>query len=105
MIRFLLAVIITEAITELVVKSELFFPLREYLFEKGKKNSFFNRFHSLVDCGYCFSVWMGWFTAFLLFKENSFLIHSYVDWIFIGLVIHRLSNIFHFLIDKLHGLD
>jgi hypothetical protein len=101
MFKFLLAVIITEALTEIVVKSELFFPLREYLFERGKKNSFFNWFHSLVDCGYCFSVWMGWFTAFLLFRENLFLIH----WVFIGLAIHRLSNIFHFLIDRLHGLD
>lgn len=103
MFRFLIAVIITEAITEIVVKSELFFPLRAYLFDKGKKNLFFNKLHSLVDCGYCFSVWMGWLTAFLLFRESSILIHVYVDWFFIGLVLHRLSNGLHFLIDRLHG--
>lgn len=105
MFRFLMAVIITEALTEIVVKSELFFPFRSYIFEKGKKNSFFNKLHSLIDCGYCFSVWMGWFTAFLLFRESSILIHGYVDWFFIGLIIHRLSNVFHFLVDRLHGLD
>ena len=105
MIKFLLAIIITEAITEIVVKSELFFPLRAHLFEKGKTNKIFNWFHSLLDCGYCFSVWVGLFTAFLLFRESSFLIHSYIDWIFIGVATHRLSNVFHFLIDRLRGLD
>ena len=105
MIKFFMAVIITEALTEIVVKSELLFPFRSYVFNRGKSNSFFTWIHSLVDCGYCFSVWMGWLTAFLLFGNNFVLIHTYVDWFFIGLVIHRLSNIFHFLIDRLHGLD
>ena len=103
MFKFLMAIIITEAITEIVVKSELFFPFRKYVFEKGKNSSFFKWVHSLIDCGYCFSVWIGWFTAFLLFSGDSFLVNSYVDWFFIGLIIHRLSNIFHFLIDRLHG--
>jgi len=98
MIKFLLAIIITEAITEVVVKSELFFPFRGYLFEKGKTDKIFNWFHSLIDCGYCFSVWVGLFISFLLFRESNFFIHSYIDWIFIGLVVHRLSNVFHFLI-------
>ena len=103
MYEFLIAIIITEAITEIIVKSELFFPFRACLFEKGKTNKIFNWFHSLVDCGYCFSVWVGLFTALLFFRESSFLMHKYVDWLFIGLVIHRLSNVFHFLVDKLRG--
>ena len=105
MYRLLIAIIVTEAITEIVVKSELFFPFRAYLFEKGKTNEIFNWFHSLFDCGYCFSVWVGLFVSFFLFRENNFFIHDYIDWILIGLVIHRLSNVFHFLIDRLHGLD
>ena len=98
-----MAIIITEAITEVVVKSELFFPFRAYLFEKGKNNSFFKWFHSLIDCGYCFSVWAGLFISFIFFRESSFLMYKYIDWIFIGIVIHRLSNILHFLIDRVHG--
>lgn len=96
-----MAVVITEALTEIVVKSELFFPLRRYLFEKGKKNKIFNWFHSLVDCGYCFSVWVGIFVSFLIFRNDLFLTHSYIDWVFMGIIIHRISNCFHFLIDRI----
>jgi len=103
LIKFLICIIITETITEITVKSELFFPLRSYLFKKGETNKLFNWLHSLIDCGYCFSVWVGLLTSLLFFRESSFLMYEYVDWVFIGLVIHRLSNVFHFLVDRLHG--
>jgi len=98
--KILFFIVITEAITEVVVKSELFFPLRKWVFNR-KKNKVFEWLHSLLDCGYCFSVWVGWFVTLLLFvpNQNIVFISKYIDWVFIGLFIHRGSNLFHFIVD------
>jgi hypothetical protein len=105
LIKFLMAIVLTEAITELVVKSKIFEPLRAKLFDLAERSKVFKWLHELIDCGYCFSVWTGWLVAFLLFFGSSFIIHKYVDWIILGLVLHRLSNVFHFIVDRLHGID
>lgn len=99
--KYFIFVILTEAITELVVKSELFFPLRAYLHKKGMDNGFFKWLHELIDCGYCFSVWAGWTVALFLVALDTILISKYFDWILVGLILHRLSNVLHFLIDRL----
>ena len=99
MLRFILAVIITEAITELLTKSEIFIPLRGFFFNRRDKKVF-GFIHKLLDCGYCTSVWSGWFVALVFFKDIGIL-NVWVDWFFVGLVIHRLSNVLHFLIDRL----
>jgi hypothetical protein len=104
-LKIFAAVVLTEAITELVVKSELFEPLRSKIFDLSNKSKFFDWVHRLLDCGYCFSVWAGWLIAFLLFFGNKIFLHGYLDWVIVGLVLHRLSNMFHFLLDRLHGLD
>jgi len=95
-ITILLFVIVTEAITELVVKSELFEPLRKYCFES--KYWLFNFIHRILDCGYCFSVWAGFFVVILNYVTSYFI----VDIFMLGIVVHRLSNVLHFLIDKLY---
>lgn len=100
-IKFLLAIILTEAITEIITKAEIIEPLRQKVFNRIKEGNFFEWFHSLVGCGYCVSVWVGWFVALLLFHKSS-VIHSYVDWVFIGLILHRLSNVLHFIIDRIN---
>lgn len=99
-----LAIVITEAITELVVKSDIFRPLRAKIFDIGQNNRFFSWLHNLMDCGYCFSVWAGWAVAFL-FREEFNLFHQYVDWFIVGLLFHRLSNLFHNIMDRVHGLE
>jgi len=88
--------ILIEAITQIVTKSELFEPIRKFFFDR-RKNKFFNWMHSLIDCGYCTSVWVGWFVviSFLFFK--SMILNVF----FIGIVLHRLSNILHFIIDRI----
>ena len=103
-IKFLLAVVLTEAITEIVTKSEIFNPIRAKIFSLGQSNKFFSWLHSLLDCGYCFSVWAGALTAILFFRDVN-LIHVYIDWFFVALVLHRLSNLFHNFVDKVHGFD
>jgi len=96
LINIVLFVVVTEAITELVVKSELFEPLRKYCFES--KYKIFNFIHRIIDCGYCFSVWAGFFVIILNYVTSNFI----VDIFMLGIAIHRLSNIFHNLIDKLY---
>jgi hypothetical protein len=103
-IKFFLAIVLTEAITEVVTKSQFFNPLRAKIFSLTKKNKFFIWLHELLDCGYCFSVWTGVFIAILFFRDVN-LIHKSVDWFFIALVLHRLSNMFHNIMDRIHGID
>ena len=95
--KILLAIIFTEAVTELVVKSEFFYPLRKCLFN-GRDNKIIKFFNNLFDCGYCFSVWVGMFVIVLIFKFDNIFINYFIY----GIVIHRLSNIFHFLIDRIN---
>ena len=103
-IKFLLSVILTETITELVVKSEIFNPLRAKIFHLGEHSSFFNWLHRLIDCGYCFSVWAGIFVSILFLREIKVL-HWSIDWLILALILHRLSNLFHNVMDRIHGID
>lgn len=100
----IIAVIITEAITEIVVKSELFLPVKSKIFELGNNNRFFKWLHSLIDCGYCFSVWAGLFTSLLMLNDFN-IVNKYVDWFLLGIVVHRLSNLFHNIMDRLYNID
>jgi len=103
-VKFLLAIVLTEAITEVITKSQIFSPLRARIFKLGRENKFFDWFHSLLDCGYCFSMWSGILIAILFFRETN-LLHWSVDWFFVAVVLHRLSNLFHNLLDRVHGLE
>lgn len=90
-------VIFTEAVTEIVTKSEIFSPIKEWFFNRRSKKAF-NFIHNLLDCGYCFSVWASFFGLILLITENNF------AYFFItGVVVHRLSNFFHFVLDRVRG--
>ena len=65
-IKFLLAVILCELIVEIVIKSELFEPIRNIFISRKLKNRFFWFAGNLLSCGYCFSVWIGVFISVLL---------------------------------------
>jgi len=101
--KFLLAIILTEAITEIITKSEIFTPFRKRIFDLGQSNKFFEWFHKLLDCGYCFSVWSGVFVAILLLRDTH-LVNVWVDPVLFGLCLHRLSNLYHNIMDRTHGL-
>jgi len=89
-----LAVIATEAATNLITKSEFSIQFIKKPLFKWRHIKFFNFIHDLLDCGYCSSVWMACIFA-LFFLTNSF------NFVIIVLVIHRLSNVLHFIIDWL----
>lgn len=94
------SIIVTEAVTELLVKSEFFKPLRAWFFARRSKKVF-NFIHELLDCGYCTSVWIGFVTSLVLVNLN--LISPFVDWFVAWLVVHRCSNLWHFIIDRVKG--
>lgn len=98
LLNIIIAIFLTEAITELVVNSEIFEPLRKFFFIR-RNNHFFKFLHAVTDCDYCFSVWAGWFIAIIILNDLSFiLINKYIDWFFVGLFLHRISNILHYVI-------
>ncbi len=93
-IKVLIAVILTELVTELVIKSEIFKFVRTGAFKLG------DWFRKLFSCGYCFSVWSA---AGVVFVTNTSYPLTGVSWLDLGLmalVIHRLANILHNVIDK-----
>jgi len=102
--KIVFVVVFIEALTEIITKSEITEPVRKYVFKMGHKNKFYNWLHRLLDCGYCTSVWIGMFAAIFLFRGVEVL-SPYLDWIFIGLVLHRFSNVFHFLVDRIRGIE
>lgn len=90
---FLLA-LLTESITEILVKSTIFRPIRDKLF------SINNRWITeLITCGYCFSFWVSLLvtTVFHLMNPIEFKILNFTV---IVIITHRLSNIIHGSIDR-----
>lgn len=92
-IQVIVAVICTEALTELAVKSDVFHPLRKFLFKSRFK--ILNVTHTVFDCGYCFSVWAAALSMYLVFYTSNVFTISFI----LLLLIHRLSNLFHFIMD------
>ncbi len=83
------------------MKSEFFKPLRAWFFER-RSAKVYNFIHSILDCAYCFSVWSGFIVSFImvdLYIYDSSIINLVVCW----LLIHRLSNVWHFIIDRFRG--
>ena len=99
LIKLIFSIFLVESITELLTKSEIIGPVREWFFNRRaiKVHKFL---HRLLDCGYCTSAWAGWFVALIFFKDLD-LINVWVDWFFIGLILQRMANALHFMIDRL----
>jgi hypothetical protein len=89
--------LLVEATTNIVTKSQLFLPIRKFLFKKCKL------LHDLIDCPYCTSVWVSLFYMCLLYLFFMYLFVSPLIMVLLVLVVHRMSNIIHFLIDRLDG--
>jgi len=91
---WLLAALAVEAVTEIVVSSELFFGLRTGISRiSGRIGAFFG---ALISCGYCFSVWASAAVAWAL---PGALFPGEYGWIAdIALrtfALHRVSNFVH----------
>lgn len=110
-IYIIIAVILTEAVTELVVKSYFFEPVRKFFYTRQERNLFYNKVSYLLECGYCFSVWAGAFSSItmLVFYSETLFVLNYrlgqdiIIILVLSIVVHRLSNMLHYLIDRLRG--
>ena len=104
MILFLFIILVilnVEATTNIVSKSEIFKPLRKYLFNHSN-NRVGKFFHDLIDCPYCTSVWISLFYICAIFLSVIFNIVALILILFMLVIgLHRLSNILHHLIDRL----
>jgi hypothetical protein len=93
-LHFIFLVVLTELLTELVIKSEITKPLRNWIKSWG------SWFDTLFSCGYCFSVWAA--VGVVLLTQVSYPLTGIIllDLGLTALVVHRLSNVFHNIIDK-----
>ena len=89
-VAILLGSIATEAITNHVLKQDVFKHFRQLL----QKVPFVSK---LMTCPDCFSQWAAWLTTgvFLLALGTEITLMSTVGWFFGSFVTCRLSNIFH----------
>lgn len=94
MIPWILAIIFVEAITEIIVQSEIFFSLRNFI---ARTSAFLG---NLISCGYCTSVWVsaiiGWAlpgNVLYLWMPNT--TTMVIDCILKIFVLHRISNVLH----------
>jgi hypothetical protein len=106
----LAVVIVCEAVTELVVKSEIFLPLHVFL--ERRKSNFLCRFAGkAISCGYCFSVWAsivlniiimltGNVLIVLPFSTASITAQVLLNLLFSVILVHRLSNYLHGISDR-----
>lgn len=100
-IKIIIAIICVESITEIIVKSNIFAPIREFIGNRIEKSLFFLWLDMLINCGHCMSVWVSWFIYFILLFDSVVIVNVYIDWFLIGLVIQRLSNYLHFIVDRI----
>ena len=89
MIKIILLILATEAITEIIVSGDIFSTFREYVW---KINSFFGK---LINCGYCLSVWVSALLTIPIY--NGLELIYLIPLVF---AIHRLSNVWHEFIVK-----
>ena len=94
LIQVLLCVVLTELITELVIKSQIFKPVRNSIFRLG------DWFKKLFSCGYCFSLWAATGIVVLTNTAYPLVENDFVNLGLMALVVHRLSNYLHNFNDK-----
>lgn len=92
LLELLLNIIATEALTNLLTKSEFSIRFIKKPLFNWRRFKVFSFIHDMLDCSYCTSVWVACFIAFLYLTNNSNLV-------VLVLVFHRLSNVLHFIID------
>ena len=79
--KWILAIIAVEALTEIFIESELFRWFRRWMMKRS------DLFYELATCGWCVSVW----AAIIVFA----LLWYGLWWILAVLAIHRVSNFLH----------
>ncbi len=100
-LEIILVSVAVEAATEIITSSDITSPFRSYIknlvFGDEPTISYKQYFLSFVDkvlsCGYCASVWVSAFFAFMAPINVTF--NVFFNFILTTLVVHRLSNWVH----------
>jgi hypothetical protein len=87
------AAIFVEAITEIIVSSDILFGFRNYIIKLNR-----NFFGKLVGCGYCMSMWASMPVAWLL--PGSITSLWLFDVVIKTFILHRCSNVIHELFSR-----
>ena len=101
----LLAVVLNEALAELLAKSGFFSPLRAYVFDRADTSPFFKFVGLVLACPYCTSVWtsllpVGLVAAYAFYYMNAGVVAIGFGFVPSVLIVHRLSNHFHNISDR-----
>lgn len=96
----ILLVINIEAVTNLISKSEIFKPLRAFLFNHSNIK-IIKFIHELVDCPYCTSVWVSLFCVLFFYLAQTYALMPMFIFFMLVISMHRLSNILHHIIDRI----
>jgi len=96
MIEFVVGIILyilaTEAITDILVNSDIIQPFKKFLY-KNKDKVILYFLHELFDCAYCMSVWVSF--ILLISSLNFFNITTFISFIVLWMVIHKVAFILH----------
>lgn len=96
-LKIVVALILCEAVTEILVDSALFDRLRKWIGgekEEGQSGKYGLK-GVLVWCGYCVSMWIGVGAAYLLCIRGAVPALGWAEPLVWGVVIHRGSNLWH----------
>ena len=99
LLEILATIILIEAITGFLSKASLLDPLRDLLLNSN--NRILKFFNDLLECPYCTSVWVSLFSIAMLYLYMNNLLPHILALFFMGIILHRLSNILHFIIDRI----
>ncbi len=96
--KILFLVIIIEAMTNVLVKGDIFTNFRSKIYNYSE---FLGK---LVLCGYCFSFWVSFIICFLCFSLHVQLISifniPFLDFIANVFILQRMSNYLHGISDR-----
>lgn len=103
-VLFVVAVLLTEIVTEIVTSSAILSKVRKALWGKtadGKEREEGRWLGVLLSCGYCFSVWAAVFWAYILRLHGPFKFLGIFEPLVWGLIAHRAANVLHVIFNFL----
>jgi len=107
--KWFILIIVVERITEIIVASKIFAPLREAISKRAflgpsRTPSFvpdilrnfgqaiISFISKVISCGYCTSVWIGLLIS--PFADKIFE-NAIADWLIVAIFLHGMSNLYH----------
>ncbi len=106
----LMLAVVTERISEIIVDSKLFSPIRDWIkqcayTDPPRPDSRLQRIRVMLDylmnCGYCVSVWVGGIISALAINYSHqefierFFLFDFINWVMYAVLLHGMANLYH----------